>query len=267
MIPPSASAPLFVAEELLRAEGFTDIRYVVDAVRSSVVQVIASGDIDFGTNSRGRSSLRLDAGAPITAWRVPYRMLRAVRARAYPHHRRPEGQKVGINALGSGKHCTRDHGGAGRARPSQGHRMGRRSLTTRAVFPMELFVERQGRCVPRVPARAAGAARPQDRSRDRQHDHGQAVVAVLLLHAGRRTGNSSAIIRSPPSACCAPFSRPPTSAPPSRSGRRNVWSMAGSRAIRLRAPDADRASVRPAGASSTPRTRCASTRCGSTRSA
>ena len=39
------------------------------------------------------------------------------------------------------------------------------------------------------------------------------------------------------------------------------------RALRLRAPDADGAAVRPAGASSTPRTRCASTRCACTRSA
>ena len=39
------------------------------------------------------------------------------------------------------------------------------------------------------------------------------------------------------------------------------------RALRLRAADTDRASVLAAGASSTPRTRCASTRCGCTRRA
>ena len=42
------------------------------------------------------------------------------------------------------------------------------------------------------------------------------------------TGTSSAIIRSRPSAFCAPSSRLPTSAPPSRSGPRSRWSMAGS---------------------------------------
>ena len=35
------------------------------------------------------------------------------------------------------------------------------------------------------------------------------------------------IIPSPPSASCAPSSKPPTSAPPSRSGWRSSWSIEG----------------------------------------
>jgi hypothetical protein len=36
--------------------------------------------------------------------------------------------------------------------------------------------------------RGAGAARPQDRSHDSQPGHGQALVAVLLLHSVRQPG-------------------------------------------------------------------------------
>ena len=39
----------------------------------------------------------------------------------------------------------------------------------------------ESRCLPRLSARAAGAARPQDRTDDPQHDHGQAMVALFLL--------------------------------------------------------------------------------------
>ena len=47
--------------------------------------------------------------------------------------------------------------------------------------------------------------------------------------AVRQPGLRPRLIRSPPSASCAPSSRLPTSAPPSRSGPRNGWSMPGSR--------------------------------------
>ena len=48
----SASRPEYVAEELLRAEGFTDIRYV-PAARPGDVETIARGEIDFGLLLRG----------------------------------------------------------------------------------------------------------------------------------------------------------------------------------------------------------------------
>jgi NitT/TauT family transport system substrate-binding protein len=41
-------APLYVAEELLRAEGFTDIRYVPTGINTP--EGIARGEIDFGSN-------------------------------------------------------------------------------------------------------------------------------------------------------------------------------------------------------------------------
>ena len=87
-------APQYVAEELLRAEGFTDIRYVESeggtpcSTRSRVakwtstamfaaVLVAASGCRPAAHGGGGR----------------PSRVLRAVRARADPNHQRPEGQE------------------------------------------------------------------------------------------------------------------------------------------------------------------------------
>jgi NitT/TauT family transport system substrate-binding protein len=53
-------APGQIAEELLRAEGFTDIRYVD-------VETVASGEIDFAFQTAAWVVSRLDAGDPITA--------------------------------------------------------------------------------------------------------------------------------------------------------------------------------------------------------
>ena len=43
-------APQYVAEELLRAEGFTDVRYVRLAPGHNTPEAIASGEVDFGSN-------------------------------------------------------------------------------------------------------------------------------------------------------------------------------------------------------------------------
>ena len=84
-IPGICIAPQYVAEELLRAEGFTDIRYVAaDAGRHSAA-MIARGELDFSLNFAASLVLsigcrRADHGAGGRALRV----LRAVRARAHP---------------------------------------------------------------------------------------------------------------------------------------------------------------------------------------
>src|SRR5271166_2236089 len=49
-VPGICIAPQYVAEELLRAEGFTDVRYVRLAPGSNTPEGIASGEIDFGLN-------------------------------------------------------------------------------------------------------------------------------------------------------------------------------------------------------------------------
>jgi NitT/TauT family transport system substrate-binding protein len=60
-------APFDVTETFLRAEGFTDIRYVRAAGGFSAPQMIARGEVDFGTSWGGTIVYHLDAGLPITA--------------------------------------------------------------------------------------------------------------------------------------------------------------------------------------------------------
>jgi len=63
---PICLAPEFVAEELLRAEGFTDVRYVITRNGPAFTQAFAQGDIDFGFMFAPGAVRRLDDGVPIT---------------------------------------------------------------------------------------------------------------------------------------------------------------------------------------------------------
>ena len=58
-------APQYVAEELLRDEGFTDIRYV-ETSTSEIGAAIAQGKVDFGMNYALQIVRDIDAGAPVT---------------------------------------------------------------------------------------------------------------------------------------------------------------------------------------------------------
>ncbi len=59
-------APQYVAEELLRAEGFTDIRYVATDAGIPAALSLARGEIDFTTNFAPPIVIPIDAGEPIT---------------------------------------------------------------------------------------------------------------------------------------------------------------------------------------------------------
>src|SRR5918996_201242 len=53
-------APFDVTAALLRAEGFTDVQYVKAAGGFSAPQMIARGDVDFGTSFGGTVVYHLD---------------------------------------------------------------------------------------------------------------------------------------------------------------------------------------------------------------
>jgi len=59
-------APQYVVGELLKAEGFTDIKYVKMTI-AGVLKALASGEIDVSMGFVGPLLIQLDAGAPITA--------------------------------------------------------------------------------------------------------------------------------------------------------------------------------------------------------
>jgi NitT/TauT family transport system substrate-binding protein len=58
-------APLYVCEDLLRMEGFTDIRYV-DTKPSDLRQDLAESKFDFSSNVTAQNVVLVDSGLPIT---------------------------------------------------------------------------------------------------------------------------------------------------------------------------------------------------------
>ena len=116
-------APGYIAEDLLRAEGFTEIRYIPDYA----VDAVARGEIDFDIETAAwvvsqRGCRRADHGVGGRACRL----LRAVRARADPDHQRPQGKRVGIAVARLERaSAPHGHGGAGRARSEDGHQVDR----------------------------------------------------------------------------------------------------------------------------------------------
>ena len=98
-------APLDVAEAFLRAEGFTDVQYVRAAGGFNAPQMIAEGEMDFGSSFAGTVVYHLDAGLPITA-------VRGLHVVCYELFAREpilsisdlKGRRVGIQTLASSGH-------------------------------------------------------------------------------------------------------------------------------------------------------------------
>ena len=98
-------APQFVAEEFLRAEGFTEVRYVPGTGGLTEPQMAGRGEIDFGTTTAAVLPFQLDAGAMVTA-------LAGVHSGCYELFAHEpirtigdlKGKRVGIQRLTSGGH-------------------------------------------------------------------------------------------------------------------------------------------------------------------
>jgi NitT/TauT family transport system substrate-binding protein len=65
-IPGICIAPQYVAEELLRAEGLTDVRYVETTAGEASTGALANGSIDLSLNFAAPLVTVIDTGAPIT---------------------------------------------------------------------------------------------------------------------------------------------------------------------------------------------------------
>jgi NitT/TauT family transport system substrate-binding protein len=64
-IPSICRAPQYVADELLRGQGFTDIEYVRLAGGAASVAALAKGEADISMNYSGPVIVRMDAGDPL----------------------------------------------------------------------------------------------------------------------------------------------------------------------------------------------------------
>jgi NitT/TauT family transport system substrate-binding protein len=99
--PNICTAPGFIAEDLLRAEGFTDVRFV----QKLTVDAVARGEIDFDFETAAWIVSQADAGEPITA-------LAGVHPECYELFAHEsistisdlKGKRVGISMIGSSGH-------------------------------------------------------------------------------------------------------------------------------------------------------------------
>jgi NitT/TauT family transport system substrate-binding protein len=97
-------APQYVAEEMLRAEGFTDLRYV-DTLAPDVPQAVARGKVDFSLAYASQFVATIDAGEPVT-------LLAGVMVGCFELFAKEgihsiaelKGKTVGVQALGSTPH-------------------------------------------------------------------------------------------------------------------------------------------------------------------
>jgi len=98
-------APQYAAEELLRAEGFTDVRYVALAAGIPASRAIARGEVDLSLNFAAPLVIPMAAGEPITVLAGVhsgcFELFANERIRRITDLK---GKSVGVPGLGTGPH-------------------------------------------------------------------------------------------------------------------------------------------------------------------
>jgi NitT/TauT family transport system substrate-binding protein len=105
-IPGICNAPQYVAEELLQAEGFTDIRYVGPvAAGAPAIAAVARGDADFTVTYAAPLAIGIDGGAPITVVSgVHIGCFELFGSESIRSIADLKAKSVGVQALGSSQH-------------------------------------------------------------------------------------------------------------------------------------------------------------------
>ena len=98
-------APQYVADGLLQAEGFTDIKYVTSASGAPVAAAVADGTIDFSLNYAGPNIIAIEAGLPIvTLAGVHVGCFELFGHEGVRSIADLKGRSVGVQAIGSSQH-------------------------------------------------------------------------------------------------------------------------------------------------------------------
>jgi NitT/TauT family transport system substrate-binding protein len=63
--PITCFAPVYIAEELLKVEGFTDVQYIKTSLNEGPTKALAEGKIDITQNDTAGHLMELDVGAPV----------------------------------------------------------------------------------------------------------------------------------------------------------------------------------------------------------
>src|SRR6516164_3151755 len=174
-------APQFVAEELLKAEGFTDVQYVRDEPTGQLPNpLLASGAVDINSQFSAPSILRIEAGDPVVfLGGMHVGLLRAIRDRTNSRRSRSQGKACCDPSIRlAAPRLPRQHGGLCRARPEPRHQF--RDVPREPVHATAR--RQQDRRLVEFSTGPAGAAGEEDRPRDRQQLRRPALVAILLLH-------------------------------------------------------------------------------------
>src|SRR5438105_9597607 len=100
-VPAICQAPQYVAEDLLRSDGFTDIRYV-DTPTDAIAPAVGRGEADFGMAAAFDHIQAIDAGVPIVVLAGIhvgcFELFGSERVRTIAELK---GKSVGIEGLGS----------------------------------------------------------------------------------------------------------------------------------------------------------------------
>ena len=178
--PAICMAPLYVADELLRTEGFTDIRFVDISSAGDIPKALADGKVDFTGGFAAFHVAAIDAGG------TNYTLLAGVHAGCFELFAREDirgiadlkGKSVGLElAMPALLTLMAAHVGLDPAKDI-------RWVTDRSVKPMELFAEGKIDAFLGFPPEPQKLARPARRPRNRQYCRRSSLVTVLLLHAG-----------------------------------------------------------------------------------
>jgi NitT/TauT family transport system substrate-binding protein len=98
-------APQYVAEELLRSEGFTDVLYLKKEGPEAIAEAVSSGEADLNLHFSGPLILRLDRGEPLTILGgVHPGCYELFTARPLKTLKELKGRVVAIRALGGPEH-------------------------------------------------------------------------------------------------------------------------------------------------------------------
>ena len=214
-------APQYLAEELLRDEGFTDIRYV-DTPPDEAVTAIAQGKVDFGMTYALQFVRDIDAGAAVMV--IGGVMVGCTELFAREGIRSItdlKGKRVGAQASGSLPNILVV---LMAAEVGLDPKKDIDWVTDPKVKPKELFIDGK------IDAFLGFPPEPQEL---RARGIGHVIVAMESTSPGRSitaacwaaTRNTSANILSPPSAHCAPYSRR-ICAPQIPQAPRGEWSIA-----------------------------------------
>jgi len=195
-------APQYVAEELLRAEGFSGLRYVDAASSAEFNEAIASGKADFTLHYASPLVSALDAGAAITVLAgVHVGCLELFGKEEIRSITDLKGKAVGVPALRSSEHLfvsvMAAHIGLDPANDI-------RWITSQSPKPAELFADGK------IDAFLAAPPVAQDL---RARHIGHVVANSAVDHPGRNIsaacwraiGTTCAIILLPLNEWCAPF--------------------------------------------------------------